>query len=201
MTRAVAMWLGLALAACTRGEDPRALVERYNRVVTEAYRRADPNLVEAVAAPAEARRLLALIGVKHDLGVTLDAILLALEVKKSERDGDDLHVATHERWRYRDRQIGTGEPVGVESTDEYDLDYHFRRSGESWKVERVQFTQPPRVGQPLHGPLPQRGEAGSHPPLPTGPGAQGLAVPPQPGASAPDGASTAPTTGAQGEHP
>jgi hypothetical protein len=200
MTRP-AVLLAFALAACTRGEDPRALVERYNRVVTEAYRRADPDLVESVAAPEEARRLLALIGVKHDLGVTLDATLLALEVKQSNRQGDDLHVVAHERWRYRDRQIGTGEPVGAESTDEYDLDYHFRRSGESWKVERVQFTQPPQVGQPLHGAMPQRGAADPHPPLPTRPDAQGRDLPPQPGASVPDAASTAPTTGAQGEHP
>jgi hypothetical protein len=136
--------------------------------VTEAYRRADPTLVESVAAPDESRRLLGLIGVKQDLGVTLDATLLELDLTGSARSGDDLHVTTRERWRYRDRQLGTGTPVGAESTDDYALDYHFRRYGAAWKVERVQFTSPPRVGAPLHDP-PSPGTAAPKGASPPGP--------------------------------
>lgn len=200
MLKSAVALLAVVVVGCARADDPRVLVESYNRVVTEAYRRADPDLVESVASPAEARRLLGLIGVKQDLGVTLDATLLALDVSSSARTGDDLHVTTRERWRYRDRQIGTGAPVGAESTDDYELDYHFRRYGKVWKVEGVRFTSPPRVGRALHD-TPQRVEHGALAPLPAATDAQGHAVPPSTGDDIPGQATPAPAPGGNGGPP
>ena len=52
----------------------------YNDVVSEAYRRGDARLVDSVAGPNEGKKLTGLIGVRLDLGLTLDSQLLAIEV-------------------------------------------------------------------------------------------------------------------------
>jgi hypothetical protein len=127
----------------------RRLVERFNQVVSEAYRRGDVTLIDPVVGPntVEGKRLTGLIGVRLDLGITLDAELLDLDVTGVERSGDVLQVRTKERWRYRDRKIGSGEQVGEESSDSYELLYTFRQFDKVWMVAETQFTSPPQVGR------------------------------------------------------
>lgn len=146
---ATALLLAAASSACTRvsTQEARHLVERYNRAVCEAYRRGDPRLVDAVVGPREGKKLTGLIGVRLDLGLTLDAELTLLEVSNAERIGDQLHVWTHETWRYRDRRIGSGEQVGEESTDAYEMLYRFVRLDGDWKVDAIEFTKDPAVGR------------------------------------------------------
>ncbi|MBM4032167.1 MAG: hypothetical protein FJ291_10320 [Planctomycetes bacterium] len=129
--------------------EARRLVERYNSVVSEAYRRADVGLIDPVVGPntVAGRRLTGLIGVRLDMGLTLDAELLELAVIGVAREGDELHVRTTERWRYRDRRIGSGEQVGEESSDACELLYLFRKFGKAWLVAETRFTSPPQVGR------------------------------------------------------
>lgn len=140
-----------AFSACggVSKEDARRLVERYNEVVSEAYRRADMRLIDSVVGPntTDGKKLTGLIGVRLDMGITLDAELLELEVTGVERGKGELRVRTKERWRYRDREIGTGEQVGEASTDSYELMYVFRRFDKRWMVAETRFTARPKIGR------------------------------------------------------
>lgn len=149
MKRLALIGLALALAGCGRGDMNRArhLVERYNRVVAEAYRRGDARLIDPVVGPNEGRKLTGLIGVRLDMGLTLDSELLSLEVAGVERAKGEWRVRTRERWRYRDRRIGSGEQVGEESTDSYEMLYVFKMIDKAWRVDEIRFTAAPAVGR------------------------------------------------------
>ena len=140
--------LGLA-TGCGKSatEQARQLVEHYNQVVAEAYRRGDVRLIDPVVGPNEGKKLTGLIGVRLDLGLTLDSQLLSLEVNQVETSKDALRVSTRERWRYRDRKIGTGAQVGEESLDSYEVLYVFKKTGQAWLVDEIRFLSPPQVGR------------------------------------------------------
>lgn len=157
MSRLAASAAAALLAGCTALSDREAVrrVEEYNRAVADAYRSGNVSRLPSVAGPAELRKVAALVGVKLDMGVTLDAQLLDLEVSSVERKGDEVVVATRERWYYADRRIGTGERVGEDSTDRYRMRYFLRRMEARWVVDRIEFAEPPAVGRteaPLEAP-------------------------------------------------
>ncbi len=139
-----------ALPACDgESEDGRAdaLVRRYNAQLIEAYRTADPELVETVAGPEEAKKITGLIGVKLDQGITLDATLIELTVLATTREKDVVTVTTRERWSYLDRKIGSGEQVGQSSADQYVMRYTLERVEGLRKVTKVEFAEEPQVGR------------------------------------------------------
>lgn len=148
-SRRVMLAVLTGLAGCHRLSDEAAIevVRSYDRALIEAYRTADPRRIEGVAGEAERRRLTSLIGVKGDMGITLDAQLLDLAPVEVHRDGDDVFVVTRERWYYADRRIGTGEQVGPDSTDRYVMRYRLRRAKGPWVVEGVAWQEPPQVGR------------------------------------------------------
>lgn len=139
------------LASCQRVsvEEARQLVERYNQVVCEAYRRGDVKLIDSVVGPdsKDGKKLTGLIGVRLDMGITLDAELLSFEVTGLEQLKDVLRVQTKERWRYRDLKIGSGKQIGEESLDSYEMLYIFKKNKQAWMVEEIRFTTPPQVGR------------------------------------------------------
>lgn len=152
------------------------MVERYNRIVGDAYRRADVKLIDPVVGlnTIDGKRLTGLIGVRIDMGLTLDAQLISLEVTAVEQSEDTLRVRTKERWRYRDIKIGSGEQVGEESLDSYEMLYLFKWIDKAWMVEETHFTSPPEVGrktttwaagdrQVMHGLAPAPGANGGPP--------------------------------------
>ena len=149
-----ASWLLLAgslafAAGCDRVSPTQArqLVERYNQVVSEAYRRGDIRLVDPVVGPNEGRKLTGLIGVRLDLGITLDSQLLTLDIAAVEQVKNQLLVHTKERWRYRDLKIGTGAQVGQASQDAYEMTYCFTNVNQAWLVDEIKFATPPQVGR------------------------------------------------------
>ena len=81
------------------------------------------------------------------MGLTLDSHLLSLEVTGVEKSKGELRITTKESWRYRDRKIGTGEQVGEESLDSYEMRYVFKKIGQAWLVDEILFTAPPQVGR------------------------------------------------------
>jgi hypothetical protein len=129
-----------------RQEGERA-VRTYLDKMIEAYRLSDQEIVDPYVGEQHALRLLGLIGVKRDAGITLDAQVTELVFEGAERQGDDLLVTTRERWHYRDRKIGTGKQVGEESTDSYHLRYRFKREGGKLKLMGTEFLDPPQVGR------------------------------------------------------
>ena len=152
MQRTVLALAFLAFAlGCARvsPDKARALVVKYNDVVCEAYRKNDIRLIDAVVGPdaPDGRRLTGLIGVRVDMGLTLDARLESLEVTQVEQAGDDLQVRTREQWRYRDVQTATGRQVGEASVDHYEMHYRFKRQKGAWLVEETRFAAPPQVGR------------------------------------------------------
>ena len=141
--------LTLSFTGCQRAsfDEARKLVERYNQIVSEAYRRGDIKVVDPVVGPNEGKKLTGLIGVRLDLGLTLDSQLLSLEISGVEKSKDEMRVQTKERWSYRDRKIGTGEQVGEASQDSYEMLYVFKRIDKAWLVDEIKFTTPPQVGR------------------------------------------------------
>lgn len=150
-TPLISLTLLLLALGCSRVSPGQArnLVARYNEVVSEAYRKNDIRLIDAVVGPnaPDGARLTGLIGVRLDMGLTLDAHLESLEVTKVEQAGDNLQVRTREQWRYRDVQTATGRQVGEASVDHYEMHYRFKRQKGAWLVEETQFTAPPQVGR------------------------------------------------------
>ena len=142
----LAFTLGCGRAA-TR--EARALVAHYNEVVSEAYRKGDIRLIDSVVGlnTPDGQRLTGLIGVRMDMGITLDAHLESLEVTGVEQIKEDLRIRTKERWRYRDLKADTGVQVGEASVDHYEMLYHFQKLKGIWMLEETQFTAPPQVGR------------------------------------------------------
>ncbi len=139
------------LDGCSRVNrtEARALVARYDQAIIEAYRLNDVRLADPVVLPdsVEGRRLTGLIGVRMDMGISLDASLVSLQVVGASQQDGQLLIQTRERWRYRDRRVGTGEAVGQPSEDAYDLEYRFQRRKGAWLVTETRFTTPPVVGR------------------------------------------------------
>lgn len=142
-------WLALLAPGCERATPPdaRRLVERYNQLVCTAYRHGDATLAAPVVGPNEGRKLSGLISARLEVGLALDAELLALEITATERNATDLRVRTRERWHYRDRRLGSDAPVGEESFDEYAMLYVFTPRDRGWVVDEIRFTSPPQVGR------------------------------------------------------
>lgn len=138
-----------ASGGCSRfgDDDAVALVRAYNRRVVEAFAAGDPRLVEEVAGPEEARKLLGLIGVKADAGLRLHSRMDELAVDGVDREGGEIVVRTRERWSYEDRSPASGERVGPGSTDSYEMRYHLGRVDGRWVVRRIEFASPPVVGR------------------------------------------------------
>ncbi len=141
----------LMCLACGRvsEREARTLVERYNEVVCEAYRRCDLQLIDSVVAPdgLVGKNLTGLIGVRMDMGLILDARLEELSVTGVQRQKESLEIRTRERWSYLDRRLGTGQPVGEPSVDHYEMLYLFKQVKGVWMVTETQFTAPPQVGR------------------------------------------------------
>jgi hypothetical protein len=137
------------VAGCHNLDEAKAtrLVRAYNDKVIEAFKTGDARLVEGVAGPKEAKKLTGLIGVKLDQGLTLDAQLLEFKVLKVEPGEDQVVVETAEQWYYRERRIGSGEPVGQDSRDQYRMRYVLRQWDSRWVVDEIQFAAPPQVGR------------------------------------------------------
>lgn len=151
MRTALSMFLLAASLACSRVSpgEAKVLVARYNQVVCEAYRKGDIRIVDQVVGPdaSDGKRLTGLIGVRVDMGITLDAHLESVEIMGVEQIKDDLWVRTKEQWRYRDLKADTGTQVGEASVDHYDMLYHFRNHQGTWLVEETKFASPPQVGR------------------------------------------------------
>ena len=142
--------LGAALASGCGGlgnADAEKLVRTYLARVAEAYRASDAEIAGPLVGDEQAKKLLGLIGVKRDAGITLDAQLLEVRFERFSRGGGEVLVDTRERWYYRDRRIGSGEQVGADSTDAYHVRYHLARPKDRWVVERLEFLDPPEVGR------------------------------------------------------
>ncbi|MDP1832604.1 MAG: hypothetical protein Q8K67_11140 [Geothrix sp.] len=140
--------LGLACGRVPERE-ARALVERYNQVVSEAYRRCDLALIDSVVAAdcVAGRNLTGLIGVRMDMGIVLDSRLEDLQITGVQRRKNELEVRTRERWSYLDRRLGTGEQVGEASVDHYEMLYLFKQVKGAWMVTETRFSAPPQVGR------------------------------------------------------
>ena len=141
--------LGLASCGGDTREDARELVERYNQVVGDAYRRCDIKLIDSVVGPdtTAGKRLTGLIGVRLDMGVALDAEMTSLDITSVQETEDALEIRTRERWRYRDLEIGTGKQVGEASVDSYEMVYELAQWDGQWLVAETRFAAPPEIGR------------------------------------------------------
>ncbi len=139
----------MTVMACSGLSDSEAesLVRAYNDRLIEAYRSGDYEIMEEVAGNEEAKKLFGLIGVKMDIGVTLDAQLLDIRFEGVERLGSSVEILTDERWYYQDRRIGAGDVVGPQSIDHYVMRYVLREEAGRWVVSEVRFEEPPEVGR------------------------------------------------------
>lgn len=114
-TLALIIWLG-GLAGCGRWKAEReaeSAVRAYNEALIVAYRTNTPVGLEQVAGPKEVRRIVALIDLKRGAGLALESELERLEILGVEVTGEEAAtVRTRERWRYWDRTLRPGMPVG-----------------------------------------------------------------------------------------
>jgi len=144
------VWALLPGVGCRRdtsSAEGEQIVRRYLALLVDAYRTSDANLADPAVTDKEGRKLTGLIGVKLDMGIYLDARLLELEVGRVERSEKVMLIETRERWRYRDRRIGSGAQVGAESIDSYAIRYHFVQDKGHWLVDQLEFVEPPQVGR------------------------------------------------------
>lgn len=146
----LALLLAAVAMACRSFPDSAAehLVRTYNEKLIEAYRSSDEQVVEGLVGDEEAKKILGLIGVKKDMGLSLDSTLMEFKIIRIEHPAKSrVEVLSEERWRYADRRIGTGAVVGQESQDHYFMRYTLEQKGKAWVVEKVAFEKPPVVGR------------------------------------------------------
>ncbi len=144
---------GTLLTSCKQSasNQARKLVERYNRVVSDAYRRGDVKSIGTVTGPKEGKRLTGLIRIRSEFNLALDSRLLSLEVTGVEQSEGEMRVRTKERWRYRDVRIGTGQQVGEESLGSCEMLYIFTNLNQAWLVNEIRVTRPAgTVAPPSH---------------------------------------------------
>ena len=104
-------------------------------------------MIDSVVGPNEGKKLTGLIGVRLDMGLTLDSKLQSLEITSVEHAQNSLRVCIKERWSYRDLKIGTGAQVGQASQDAYEMTYFFTNVNKAWLVDEIKFAAPPQVGR------------------------------------------------------
>jgi hypothetical protein len=136
---ALAAALALAVAACgrERAEAERA-IRAYDEAAIEAYRTGDAAKVKERSTEREWRKVVALVDLKRESRLVLESELQALEVTGVERRDDSRLVArTRERWRYHDRPLDPGRPVGTTFVADMELEYALAREGGAWRVDAV----------------------------------------------------------------
>jgi hypothetical protein len=171
----------LSLASCRHPSDAEAvrLVQQYDEKLIEAYRTSDEQLMEGLVGDEEAKKLTGLIGVKYDMGLTLDASLIEFRVLDLQREKGWVDIHTEERWRYCDRRIGSGAVAGRDSKDHYFVRYTLKKEHDRWVVWRVRFDRDPEVGRasaPNQAPA-----AVFHPMMPGAPAPGAVPSPPREG--------------------
>ena len=162
MTRLVAAVVVLACAACA-GErrDAEAAVRAYNEALIAAYRSNDASGLREVATPEEYRKVVALVDLKKAAGLVLESRLESLALESAVYSGEaGLQAQTQERWRYHDRAVRPGAPVGPEFVAVMKMEYRLVRAEERWKVREVrtlsnEFLEP--RGHKLSAPAPTHG--------------------------------------------
>ena len=62
-------------------------------------------------------------------------------------------VRRDEPYRESERRIGSGEQIGPESFDTYEMEYLFIIMDGRWMMEKLRFTSPPKVGAERSNPF------------------------------------------------
>ena len=125
---------------CSAGEDAEAetLVRGYCEAVIVAYLSLDPEAVRPLTTDQEWRKLVVLIDLKRANRLVLESTLEELEVTAvGHASPGVMTVATTERWRYFDRPLDIGRPVGSELVVEMDLEYSFVDENGTWKMDQA----------------------------------------------------------------
>jgi len=79
-----------------------------------------------------------LVDLKTANHLVLESELQSLQVTRvAHTTKDELEVSTTERWRYYDRSLKPGAPLGQTFVVDTTLRYHFVREEGRWKLERA----------------------------------------------------------------
>jgi hypothetical protein len=133
--------LGTALAACSRAEENRALldaVERYNSVLRRTYMEANLDLMAGVATENQIRMLFPVIQAMRAEGSFMMAVQDTFSVKKVSMAGETGYVDTEETWTYWWQHKDTREITKPREILTYFVRYHLVRERDSWKVDRLE---------------------------------------------------------------
>jgi hypothetical protein len=133
--------LGTALAACSRAEENKALldaVERYNSMMKRTYLEVNLNLMAGVATENQIRMLFPVIQAMRAEESFMMAIQDAFSVKKVSMAGDTGYVDTEETWTYWWQHKDTREITKPRETLTYFVRYHLVREENAWKVDSLE---------------------------------------------------------------
>lgn len=134
--------LVLALLICGGcGVDVRQAgksVRQYNDALIVAYRTGDLSPLRPVAREGEIRKVEKLVDLKREAGLVLESTLVTFEVLSTKAAGKDgLVVVTKEQWRYHDRALTPGKPLGPRFVADMRMQYEMERAGNGWRVLKV----------------------------------------------------------------
>jgi len=137
-------WLLLGSSAlvsgCSAEENAEAetVVRSYCEAVIVAYRSLDSEAVRPLTTDKEWRKLVVLIDLKRANRLVLESTLEELEVTAVGHPSPGvMTVGTTERWRYFDRPLDVGRPVGSELVVEMDLEYSFVERDGAWLMDQA----------------------------------------------------------------
>lgn len=134
--------LALALLICgsCSGDVRQAgkSVRQYNDALIVAYRTGDLSPLRPVAHDGEIRKVEKLVDLKREAGLVLESTLVSFEVLSTKVAGKDgLVVVTKEQWRYHDRTLTPGKPLGARFVADMRMQYEMERAGKEWRVSKV----------------------------------------------------------------
>lgn len=128
---AIVWWSGRTEAAVRRA------VTMYDLALTDTVQSLDPETMGDTVTANERQRIANYLTLLYGRGVRLESSLLELDVIETESGGSTVTATVVETWRYRERDIESGEVRGEESVEEQTLLYVFVREDGRLVVDEV----------------------------------------------------------------
>jgi hypothetical protein len=124
-------WSGRTEAAVRRA------VTRYDLALADTVQSLDPETMGDTVTANERQRIANYLTLLFGRGVRLESSLLDVEIVETGSGESTVTATVVETWRYRERDIESGEVRGEETVEEQTLRYLFVREGGRLVVDEV----------------------------------------------------------------
>jgi hypothetical protein len=132
----------LPLSGCSRntGEDAavKSVIERYNQLLIEGYRKQNMNPMQEVATAEQAQKLYHHMAALGEAQLRMESTLRKLQFASvTFPKPGEAKVETRETWDFTQVKIATGEKYYAEKDFIYEMGYQLQKEGNRWLITNV----------------------------------------------------------------